>query len=63
VDEQTRSSALISLAYQWPDETTLKLSQRLAKGKDKSLAEHAKRTVERIEQRQSLEQKNRQKQR
>jgi hypothetical protein len=58
VDEQTRSSALISLAYQWPDEATLKLAKRLAKGKDKSLAEHAKRTVERIEQRLSLEQKN-----
>lgn len=55
VDEQTRSSALISLAYQWPDAATLKLGRRLTKSKDKSLAEHAKRTVDRLAQRQSLE--------
>jgi hypothetical protein len=58
VDDQTRISALISLAYQWPDDTTLKLCKRLATNKDKSLAEHAKRTIERLEQRQALEQKN-----
>lgn len=57
VDEQTRSSALIALGYQWPDDTTLKLAKRLTKSKDKSLAEHAQRTVERLEQRKSLETK------
>lgn len=57
VDEQTRSSTLIALAFQWPDEATLKLAKRLSKGKEKSLAEHATRTVERLEQRKGLEQK------
>jgi hypothetical protein len=49
--EQARSTALISLAYQWPDEQTLKFAQAQTKNADKSLAEHAKRTVERLTQR------------
>ena len=49
--EQARSTALISLAYQWPDEETLKFAQAQSKNPDKSLAEHAKRTVERLTQR------------
>lgn len=51
LDEQTRSSALTSIAYQWPDEGTLKLARKLSKAKEPSLAEVARRTTERIEQR------------
>jgi hypothetical protein len=51
LDEQLRSTALTSLAYQWPDEGTLKLAERLGKAKEKSLAEIARRTAERLEQR------------
>jgi hypothetical protein len=55
LDSQTRSMALVSLAYQWPDDKTLKLAQSLAKDSDKSLAEHANRTVKRLEQRKATE--------
>jgi hypothetical protein len=55
LDSQTRSMALASLAYQWPDDKTLKLAQSLLKDSDKSLAEHADRTVKRLEQRKQLE--------
>ncbi|HET9960484.1 MAG TPA: hypothetical protein VFQ61_38705 [Polyangiaceae bacterium] len=51
VEEQTRSMALVAVAYQWPDDETLKLAQRLAKSKDAGLADHARRTIQRIEQR------------
>jgi len=51
LDEQARSTALVSLAYQWPDEETLKFARSLATNSDKSLAEHARRTVERLTQR------------
>ncbi len=47
--------ALASIAYQWPDDKTLKLAQSLLKDSDKSLAEHADRTVKRLEQRKELE--------
>jgi len=53
---QTRSMALVSLAYQWPDDKTLKLAQSLKKDSDKSVAEHADRTVKRLEQHQGIEQ-------
>ena len=43
--------ALVALAYQWPDDKTLKLAKSLEKDADKSLADHASRTVKRIEQR------------
>jgi hypothetical protein len=49
--EQARSTALNSLAYQWPDEQTLKFAQEQTKNADKSLAENAQRTVERLTQR------------
>lgn len=55
LDSQTRSMALASLAYQWPDDKTLKLAKSLLKDSDKSLAEHADRTVKRLEQRKQLE--------
>jgi hypothetical protein len=55
LDSQTRSMALASLAYQFPDDKTLKLARSLLKDSDKSLAEHADRTVKRLEQRQQLE--------
>ena len=55
LDSQTRSMALVSLAYQWPDDKTLKLAKSLEKDADKSLAEHASRTVKRIEQRKATE--------
>lgn len=55
LDSQTRSMALASLAYQWPDDKTLKLARSLLKDADKSLAEHADRTVKRLEQRKQLE--------
>lgn len=56
LDSQTRSMALVSLAYQWPDDKTLKLAQSLKKDNDKSVAEHADRTVKRLEQRKGIEQ-------
>ncbi len=49
--EQVRSNALISLAYQWADEETLKFAQSQSKSSNRSLAEHAQRTVERLTQR------------
>lgn len=55
LDSQTRSMALVSLAYQWPDDKTLKLAHSLEKDADKSLAEHAGRTVKRLEQRKASE--------
>lgn len=55
LDSQTRAMALASLAYQWPDDKTLKLAKSLLKDADKSLAEHADRTVKRLEQRQATE--------
>lgn len=55
LDSQTRSMALVSLAYQWPDDKTLKLAKSLEKDADKSLADHASRTVKRIEQRKATE--------
>ena len=55
LDSQTRSLALVSLAYQWPDDKTLKLAKSLEKDADKSVAEHATRTVKRIEQRKASE--------
>ena len=58
LDSQTRSMALASLAYQWPDDKTLKLAQSLLKDSDKSLAEHADRTVKRLEQRKQVESGN-----
>jgi hypothetical protein len=51
LDEATRVTALSALSYQWPDDKALKLAQKLAKGPDKNLAEQAKRTAERLEQR------------
>lgn len=51
LSEQVRGSALISLAYQWADEETLKFAQSETKSSNKSLAEHAQRTVERLTQR------------
>jgi hypothetical protein len=55
LDSQTRSMALASLAYQWPDDKTRKLAQSLLKDSDKSLAEHADRTIKRLEQRKQIE--------
>lgn len=57
LDSQSRSTALVSLAYQWPDDRTLKLARSLEKDPDKSLAEHANRTVKRLEQRRATEKK------
>jgi hypothetical protein len=51
LDEQVRSAALTSLAYQWPDNGALKLARQLSKAKEKTLAEVARRTVERLERR------------
>jgi hypothetical protein len=51
LDAQLRGQALIALAYQWPDDKTLKLARSLEKNADKNLAEQAGRTVERLEQR------------
>lgn len=55
LDSQTRSVALASLAYQWPDDKTLKRAQSLLKDPDKSLAQHADRTIKRLEQRKQVE--------
>jgi hypothetical protein len=51
VEVQTRGMALGSLAHQWPDERTLLLAKRLEKGSDTTLAESARRTIQRLEQR------------
>jgi hypothetical protein len=55
LESQTRSLALVSLAYQWPDDRTLKLAQSLQKDADKGLAERATATVKRLEDRKSGE--------
>jgi hypothetical protein len=49
--EQTRTTALAALAYQWPDSDTMKLATKLKSDSNKSLAEIASRTVARLEQR------------
>lgn len=51
VDEQTRSSALTTVAYQWADADTLKLARKLSKSKEPTLAEVARRTASTLEQR------------
>lgn len=51
LDSQTRSLALVSLAYQWPDDKTLTLARSLQKNADKELAERASSTVKRLEER------------
>jgi hypothetical protein len=55
LESQTRSLALVSLAYQWPDDRTLKLAQSLQKDTDKALAERAAGTVKRLEGRKASE--------
>jgi hypothetical protein len=54
VEEQVRNSAFTSLAYQWPDAETLKVAKRLEKVKDSPLAETARRSIQRLEQRAAL---------
>lgn len=54
VDDQVRNSAFTSLAYQWPDEGTMKIAKRLEKVKDSPLAETARRSIQRLEQRAAL---------
>jgi hypothetical protein len=54
VDQQTRGMALGSLAYQWPDEKTIQLSKRMEKSTDTGLAETARRTTQRLEQRKTM---------
>lgn len=51
IDEQTRSTALTTVAYQWPDQDTLKLMRKLSKTKEVTLAEVARRTADSLEQR------------
>lgn len=51
LESQTRSMALVSLAYQWPDDKTLKLAQSLRQDADKGLAERASATIKRLEER------------
>jgi hypothetical protein len=51
LDSQTRSLALVSVAYQWPDDKTLKLAKSLQKDADKAVAERANATVKRLEER------------
>jgi len=51
LNEQARITALTSLAYQWPDEDSLKLAKKMTKAPEKNLAEQATRTAERLEQR------------
>jgi hypothetical protein len=50
LDEQLRNSAFTALAYQFPDAETLKLAKRLEKGTAGPLAETARRTIQRQEQ-------------
>lgn len=54
IDVQARNTALTTLAYQWPDEETMKLAKKLEKSPDKLLAEQARRTVQRLEQRTAM---------
>lgn len=54
IDQQARGMALSSLAYQWPDERTAQLAKRLEKSSDTSLAESARRTTQRLEQRKAM---------
>ncbi|HEY3494173.1 MAG TPA: hypothetical protein VGK73_05785 [Polyangiaceae bacterium] len=49
--EQAQTTALAALAYQWPDDATLKLARRLAKDPKQKLAESAAKTAARLEQR------------
>lgn len=56
VDVQARNSALTTLAYQWPDDATLKLAKKLEKNPDRIVAEHAARTIRRLERRQAMPQ-------
>jgi hypothetical protein len=55
LESQTRSLALVSLAYQWPDDKTLRLAQSLQKDADKAVAERANATVKRLEERKASE--------
>jgi hypothetical protein len=55
LDSQTRSLALVSLAYQWPDDKTLTLAFSLQTNSDKELAERARGTVKRIEERKATQ--------
>lgn len=48
LDEQVRGSALASLAYQWPDQATLALAQRLQQSTPGVLHEVAHRTFQRL---------------
>ncbi|HWA75154.1 MAG TPA: hypothetical protein VG937_22605 [Polyangiaceae bacterium] len=54
VDQQARSMALNSLAYQWPDDRTVQLAKRLEKSPDAGLADAARRALQRIEQRKAM---------
>ena len=54
LEVQVRTTALTTLAYQWPDDATLKLAKKLEKNPDKVLAEQATRTVQRLEQRSAV---------
>lgn len=51
LESQTRGLALVSLAYQWPDDKTLTLARSLQKNADKELVERANSTVKRLEER------------
>jgi hypothetical protein len=55
LESQTRSLALVSVAYQWPDDKTLRLAQSLQKDADKGLADRANGTVKRLEERRAGE--------
>jgi hypothetical protein len=55
LDSQTRSLALVSLAYQWPDDKTLTLARSLQNNADKELAERAKGTIKRLEERKATQ--------
>jgi hypothetical protein len=55
LESQTRSLALVSVAYQWPDDKTLKLAKSLQKDADKGLAERANATVKRLEERKATQ--------
>lgn len=54
LDVQVRATALTTLAYQWPDDATIKLAKKLEKNPEKVLAEQATRTVQRLEQRAAM---------
>ncbi|HEY8943119.1 MAG TPA: hypothetical protein VIM73_02605 [Polyangiaceae bacterium] len=54
LEVQTRNTALTTLAYQWPDDETLKLAKKLEKNPDKTISEQARRTVLRLEQRRAM---------